>query len=186
MSEGSVDERGCRRDIRSTVGPHFGRVFFQGRSGRRNGFSSFGAGILNYPQFPRAKSPGRNLVLTCSPTPSFPLGRILVPRNAGLGWSGSERPRKAQAPNSSPSYYRWFVAADDLGSVCGICSCAPCRSGAVLNGTDARLAAMVIVPRNRKVNRTSRFPTSPCATRTFAILRMPAALARLHPVHREP
>ena len=42
-----VDERGCRRDIRSNGWIDFrGSSLFQNRSGRRNEFSSFGADFL--------------------------------------------------------------------------------------------------------------------------------------------
>jgi hypothetical protein len=59
-----VDERGCRRDIRSNGWIEFRKrtlfqkksSLFQNRSGRRNRFSSFGAGIFA-PQFHRAQSP---------------------------------------------------------------------------------------------------------------------------------
>jgi len=45
---------------------------FEGRSGRRNGLSSFGAGRSRSAASPRASRPkGWDLVLTCSPTPSF-------------------------------------------------------------------------------------------------------------------
>jgi hypothetical protein len=60
------------------------------------------------------------------------------------------------------------------------------RSGAATNHDDAGIAAMVIGPRKRKVNRTSRFSTSACATSTFPIFPAAARSAHLHPVHREP
>jgi hypothetical protein len=59
-------------------------------------------------------------------------------------------------------------------------------AGPVTNDDDADLAAMVIVLRNRKVNRISRLVTSPCAAGISAISHSTAQGARLHPVHREP
>ena len=56
----------------------------------------------------------------------------------------------------------------------------------VTNSGDPDLAAMVIVLRNRRVNRISRLVTSPCAAGISAIPRSTARCARLHPVHREP
>jgi len=56
----------------------------------------------------------------------------------------------------------------------------------VTNGDNTGLAAMVIVLRNRRVNRTSRLATSPCAAGISAISRSTPQGARLHPVHREP
>jgi len=56
----------------------------------------------------------------------------------------------------------------------------------VTNGDNTGLAAMVIVLRNRRVNRTSRLVTSACAAGISAISRLAPQGARLHPVHREP
>ena len=141
-----------------------------------------------------------------------PSGRIR-PRNVGLGWSvptASAPGVRRQFPplitygswtpiTSVPSAVRLVSLSiaghadlyeskglppvDRLPEIVRACHIAP---GAATHRNDAGISAMVIVPRNRKVNRTSRFPTSPCAPSTFAILRMPAALGRLHPVHREP
>jgi hypothetical protein len=47
------------------------------------------------------------------------------------------------------------------------------------------IAAMVIVPRSGRVNRTSRLDTEPCGAGTSAISRLAGPLARLHPVHRD-
>ncbi len=79
QSRAPVDERGCRRDIRSSGWTTaFSKLqASSGGFGRRNTFSSLGAdpsregGTAVSPEL----LPVRNLVLTCSPTPSFPAGR---------------------------------------------------------------------------------------------------------------
>jgi hypothetical protein len=49
---------------------------FENRSGRRNEFSSFGADPSKVRNFTSALVRQWDLVLTCSPTPSFPRGRV--------------------------------------------------------------------------------------------------------------
>jgi hypothetical protein len=68
---------------------------FQNRSGRRNKFFFVRCGYPYDPQFHRAQSPARNLVLTCSPTPSFP-GTLLFPGTLPF----PERPRSPERPLS--------------------------------------------------------------------------------------
>jgi hypothetical protein len=58
--------------------------------------------------------------------------------------------------------------------------------GVLRGDDDIDVAAMVIVLRNRRVNRTSRLVISPGAAGISAISRSAARCARLHPVHREP
>ena len=70
-----VDERGCRRDIRSNGWIVFrGSSLLQNRSGRRNEFSSFGAGLRR-----SAISPGPKPGVRSGPDV---FADALVPRNA--------------------------------------------------------------------------------------------------------
>ena len=70
--------------------------------------------------------------------------------------------------------------------ICWNRHCTACCAGPVTGEDGIDVAAMVIVLRNRRVNRISRLLTSPCAAGIFAILRSTARCVRLHPVHREP
>ena len=162
-----IDERGCRRDIRSNGWT----VAFEGfaswsRSSRRNKFSSFGADPSQGPQFHGARS-RRNLVLTCSPTPSFlpwetgdRSAFLLLPEHRSTPDTTvvMRPPRAAGASGrlrSQPLQQRIIGSRLSLGS--------PYWRMITAEGASAQIASgMVIVVRSRRVNRTSRSGRKPC------------------------
>ena len=82
--------------------------------------------------------------------------------------------------------FRTVAEAARFQIICWNRHCTACCAGPVTREDGIDVAAMVIVLRNRRVNRTSRLATSPSAAGTSAISRSTARCARLHPVHREP
>jgi hypothetical protein len=124
---------------------------------------------------PGAK-PGRNLVLTCSPTPSFPL--------------------PGDVPGFFISHHIAVLIVHGISAVAvralavsPVSAIAPVRIGfAGAPGVieRANVAAMVIASRNATVNRLSRMPINRCGTGVSLISYQDVSTARLHPVHREP
>ena len=100
-----VDERGCRRDIRSNGWIDFrGSSLFQNRSGRRNEFSSFGADFLR-----SAISPGPKPSVKSGPDvfadALVPPGRLRYPERHRSPGRASPQARASSAwllsfPNS--------------------------------------------------------------------------------------
>jgi hypothetical protein len=137
------------------------------RCGRRNGLSSFGAERSSFRGFTQGfRAAGRDLVLTCSPTPSFQLPGIapafLCPDIVGA--------------------YR-FPATGTVAARPG--DGLPVRYGRRNNAAGADTAMVIVVP-NATVNRILRLQENACGTGTSLIPRQGARRARLHAVHREP
>lgn len=188
-----VDERGCRRDIRSNGWIVFRESsLFQNRSGRRNRFSSFGAeSLLRNFTGPKAR-------LKSGPDV---FADALVPRNvcrSDCRASGarhldlsksftcrSDRSRLAPAVADRDHAARRISYAARPPIPVGTFANAGCSACADNDARKMRDVAMVIVVRNARVNRTSRILTSCCSTATSAILRRRERSPRLHPVHRD-
>jgi len=167
-------------------------------------FSSFGAGILNYPQFHRRQKPGMKSGPDVFADALVPSGRIR-PRNARFCWSAPIADAKVSGAEIFPNSYRSFVgpvaslplvatgasSLAEFGFRRAVIRPNGRRSrmmpdhllepgmmrrvaGPTASNDDAELAAMVIVLRNRRVNRISRLVTSPCAAGISAISRAAA------------
>jgi hypothetical protein len=208
-----VDERGCRRDIRSNGWIDFRESsLFQNRSGRRNKFSSFGAESLlrNFPGpkarlksgpdvfadalVPRnaSRSPERP-VFPGTPCGSFAAlpapGTSIFPNplHAGPTAHGPRAQLRAR-PGSGRS--RACTAAHWLRRalrrfISGTFANTSSSACADHHAREMRDVAMVIVVRNGRVNRSSRILTCCGGTATSVIPHRRARRARLHPVHRD-
>ena len=158
---------------------------FENRSGRRNKFSSFGAVLLlkGSAISQAAFGPTWNLVLTCSPTPSFSCAVAdCVPRAI------------AQLPTLliwSPAAHR----AAGLQRVRTGCCARPLRGAwtrtlehaddGVARRRRYKTAPMVIVWRNARVNQLPQMRGNPHEQSASAISRSPAPIRRLRRIHRE-
>jgi len=157
---------------------------FENRSGRRNRFSSFGADPMIRNFTGGRKAPTWNLVLTCSPTPSFSCAVAdCVPRAI------------AQLPTLliwSPAAHR----AAGLQRVRTGCCARPLRGAwtrtlehaddGVARRRRYKTAPMVIVWRNARVNQIPQMRGNPHEQSASAISRSPAPIRRLRRIHREP
>ena len=200
-----VDERGCRRDIRSNGWIDFRKgSLFQNRSGRRNKFSSFGAeSLLRNFIGPKARLKSGPDVFADALVPR----NVPVPRNVSRSperfafrlprlrcrafrsfqilympvpiargpWPGCRRSRSCPRPVAARFANPSLELLQSTGS--SVCADDDAR--------ETRDVAMVIVVRNGRVNRTSRLLTCCCGTGTSAIPHRSAREARLHPVHRD-
>ena len=189
-----VDERGCRRDIRSNGWIDFRESsLFQNRSGRRNKFSSFGAeSLLRNFTGPKARPKSGPDVFADA----------LVPRNASRSDCRASGARHFDLSKSFRCLSRPPAACTPgcrRSRLCATPCCLRCArrfrcgnfcdsSSSVCADDDARGmrdAAMVIVLRNGRVNRSSRIVTCCCGAATSAISCLPPCSLRLHPVHRD-
>ena len=145
-----MDERGCRRDIRSNGWIDLSQEFalLENRSGRRNEFSSFGADLQD-PQFHR-----RSLADVKSGPDVF--ADALVHRGTPWFPAGAQRP-SYHFPNLRSSLFRTALVSPPEGCPALL---AP-----------ASLVPMVIALPNGRVNRIARIGGNPSEIRIFANLR---------------
>ena len=169
-----VDERGCRRDIRSNGWiVIFKSLLFENRSGRRNRFSSFGADLSS------AISPASRPHVKSGPDvfadALVPTAGAWRPGNLNSKTPTFQNPDIDQRVNASrctlPVASRASPRSHDPG-----------RSAALGIG---RLAAMVIVWRNVRVNRIPQTYGNLGETWVCVILQSSAPRKHLRAIHRD-
>ena len=164
-----VDERGCRRDIRSNGWIVLSKEFalHENRSGRRNQFSSFGADLWS------AISPGSKPAMKSGPDV---FADALVP----LPWLSPAR-QILKSPKASSRRPRPPSCKDSprrgSSAVCPVAVTAPRR--------EARLPRMVIVSRNGRVNRIAESASKPRRIGVFAISWRTSRRLHSSSIHRD-
>jgi hypothetical protein len=152
-----VDDRGCRRDIRSS-----GWIEFSfSKTGPVEETSFLRSVRIDFSAVSLGPKPGRDLVLTCSPTPSFHLPGACP----AFSFSGtpvcSDRPRQPAVA--------FFARPPPAG----------------MRPSQRHVTAMVIASRNARVNQFRRMRANRCGTGVSSISYQAVSRARLHPVHRD-
>jgi hypothetical protein len=165
-----VDERGCRRDIRSNGWIVLSKEFalHENRSGRRNQFSSFGADLWS------AISPGSKPAMKSGPDV---FADALVP----LPWLSPARQIFENLPKQALAIRRRGPARTPprrrSPAVCPAAVTAPRR--------EARLPRMVIVSRNGRVNRIAESASKPRRIGVFAISWRTSRRLHSSSIHRD-
>jgi hypothetical protein len=196
-----VDERGCRRDIRSNGWIDFRESsLFQNRSGRRNRFSSFGAeSLLRNFAGPKARLKSGPDVFADALVPrnvsrsdcratgapalrSFQILYMPVPTAHGPRAQSRARPGCRRSRSCATTRRLRRAPADSIAGTFANTRYCVCTDD---DARQMRDVAMVIVVRNGRVNRTSRILVCCCGTAISAIPRRRAQSPRLHPVHRD-